>query len=121
MEKLTCNGTSTPGQTECSGIVGQHKTDTMVIVIVIMGHAGHRHQIITSWVIVVRSSSGSSSSSVVGRQCGRRHLGTRTAALRTESRMCRLSWFLDPGGWGKAATVGLYFIFPGICTLSLDE
>ncbi|KAL6037854.1 hypothetical protein STEG23_036893 [Scotinomys teguina] len=29
------------------------------------------------------------------------------------------SWFLDPGGWSKAATVGLYFIFPGICTLSL--
>ncbi|KAL6029853.1 hypothetical protein STEG23_037661, partial [Scotinomys teguina] len=44
----------------------------------------------------------------------------RTAALRTESRMCRLSWFLDPGGWSKAAVVGLYFIFPGICTLSLD-
>ncbi|KAL6082087.1 hypothetical protein STEG23_003141, partial [Scotinomys teguina] len=44
---------------------------------------------------------------------------TRTAALRTESRMCRLSWFLDPGGWSKAAAVGLYFIFPGICTLSL--
>ncbi|KAL6038630.1 hypothetical protein STEG23_012957, partial [Scotinomys teguina] len=33
--------------------------------------------------------------------------------------MCRLSWFLDPGGWGKSAAVGLYFIFPGICTLSL--
>ncbi|KAL6037948.1 hypothetical protein STEG23_018647 [Scotinomys teguina] len=33
--------------------------------------------------------------------------------------MCRLSWFLDPGGWGKAAAVGLYFIFPGICTPSL--
>ncbi|KAL6058833.1 hypothetical protein STEG23_004927 [Scotinomys teguina] len=33
--------------------------------------------------------------------------------------MCRLSWFLDPGGWGKTAAVGLYFIFPGICTLSL--
>ncbi|KAL6036198.1 hypothetical protein STEG23_024931, partial [Scotinomys teguina] len=44
---------------------------------------------------------------------------TRTAALRTESRMCQLSWFLDPGGWSKAAAVGLYFIFPGICTLSL--
>ncbi|KAL6052400.1 hypothetical protein STEG23_015787, partial [Scotinomys teguina] len=44
---------------------------------------------------------------------------TRTAALRTQSRMCRLSWFLDPGGWGKAAAVGLYFIFPEICTLSL--
>ncbi|KAL6039978.1 hypothetical protein STEG23_033007, partial [Scotinomys teguina] len=44
---------------------------------------------------------------------------TRTAALRIESRMCWLSWFLDPGGWTKAATVGLYFIFPGICTLSL--
>ncbi|KAL6033537.1 hypothetical protein STEG23_032987, partial [Scotinomys teguina] len=28
-------------------------------------------------------------------------------------------WFLDPGGWSKAAEVGLYFIFPGICTLSL--
>ncbi|KAL6053008.1 hypothetical protein STEG23_023179 [Scotinomys teguina] len=45
--------------------------------------------------------------------------GTRTAALRTESRMCRLSWFMDPGGWSKAAAVGLYFIFLGICTLSL--
>ncbi|KAL6047854.1 hypothetical protein STEG23_038252, partial [Scotinomys teguina] len=33
--------------------------------------------------------------------------------------MCWLSWFLDPGGWSKAAAVGLYFIFPGICTLSL--
>ncbi|KAL6059825.1 hypothetical protein STEG23_005935 [Scotinomys teguina] len=31
------------------------------------------------------------------------------------------SWFLDPGGWSKAAAVGLYFIFPGICTLSLDK
>ncbi|KAL6092322.1 hypothetical protein STEG23_003254 [Scotinomys teguina] len=29
------------------------------------------------------------------------------------------SWFLDPGGWSKTATVSLYFIFPGICTLSL--
>ncbi|KAL6043415.1 hypothetical protein STEG23_007995, partial [Scotinomys teguina] len=28
-------------------------------------------------------------------------------------------WFLDPGGWSKTAAVGLYFIFPGICTLSL--
>ncbi|KAL6084544.1 hypothetical protein STEG23_018023, partial [Scotinomys teguina] len=37
----------------------------------------------------------------------------------TESRMCQLSWFLDPGGWSKTAAVGLYFIFPGICTLSL--
>ncbi|KAL6088898.1 hypothetical protein STEG23_029186, partial [Scotinomys teguina] len=35
--------------------------------------------------------------------------------------MCRLSWFLDPGGWSKTAAVGLYFIFPGICTLSLDH
>ncbi|KAL6080844.1 hypothetical protein STEG23_037090 [Scotinomys teguina] len=35
--------------------------------------------------------------------------------------MCLLSWFLDPGGWGKAADVGLYFIFPGICTLSLKQ
>ncbi|KAL6059738.1 hypothetical protein STEG23_009660 [Scotinomys teguina] len=26
---------------------------------------------------------------------------------------------IDPGGWSKAAAVGLYFIFPGICTLSL--
>ncbi|KAL6076083.1 hypothetical protein STEG23_029787 [Scotinomys teguina] len=46
-------------------------------------------------------------------------LPRKTAALRTESRMCRLSWFLDPGGWGKAAAVRLYFIFPEICTLSL--
>ncbi|KAL6076288.1 hypothetical protein STEG23_018237 [Scotinomys teguina] len=35
--------------------------------------------------------------------------------------MCQLSWFLDPGGWSKAAVVGLYFIFPGICTLSLQN
>ncbi|KAL6040977.1 hypothetical protein STEG23_035953, partial [Scotinomys teguina] len=28
-------------------------------------------------------------------------------------------WFLDPGGWSKTAAVSLYFIFPGICTLSL--
>ncbi|KAL6092916.1 hypothetical protein STEG23_028272 [Scotinomys teguina] len=30
-------------------------------------------------------------------------------------------WFLDPGGWSKTAVVGLYFIFPGICTLSLNH
>ncbi|KAL6037140.1 hypothetical protein STEG23_007445, partial [Scotinomys teguina] len=36
-----------------------------------------------------------------------------------ESLMCRLSWFLDPGGWSKTAVVGLYFIFPGIYTMSL--
>ncbi|KAL6074593.1 hypothetical protein STEG23_028658 [Scotinomys teguina] len=30
-------------------------------------------------------------------------------------------WFLDPGGWSKTAAVGLYFIFPGICTLSLND
>ncbi|KAL6031093.1 hypothetical protein STEG23_029426 [Scotinomys teguina] len=30
------------------------------------------------------------------------------------------SWFLDPGGWSKTAAVSLYFIFPGICTLSLE-
>ncbi|KAL6061556.1 hypothetical protein STEG23_000999, partial [Scotinomys teguina] len=29
------------------------------------------------------------------------------------------SWFLDPGGWSKTAAVRLFFIFPGICTLSL--
>ncbi|KAL6037215.1 hypothetical protein STEG23_016785 [Scotinomys teguina] len=28
-------------------------------------------------------------------------------------------WFLDPGGWSKTAVVRLFFIFPGICTLSL--
>ncbi|KAL6040578.1 hypothetical protein STEG23_015979, partial [Scotinomys teguina] len=33
--------------------------------------------------------------------------------------MCRLSWFLDPRGWSKTTAVGLYIIFPGICTLSL--
>ncbi|KAL6080885.1 hypothetical protein STEG23_003437, partial [Scotinomys teguina] len=33
--------------------------------------------------------------------------------------MCQFSWFLDPGGWSKATVVGLYFIFPGLCTLSL--
>ncbi|KAL6080299.1 hypothetical protein STEG23_010420, partial [Scotinomys teguina] len=27
--------------------------------------------------------------------------------------------FLDPGGWSKTAAVRLFFIFPGICTLSL--
>ncbi|KAL6090370.1 hypothetical protein STEG23_021807, partial [Scotinomys teguina] len=32
----------------------------------------------------------------------------------------RLSWFLDPGGWGKTTAIGLYFIFPGICNLSLS-
>ncbi|KAL6043541.1 hypothetical protein STEG23_003209 [Scotinomys teguina] len=31
------------------------------------------------------------------------------------------SWFLDPGGWSKTAAVGLYFIFPGICTLSIIQ
>ncbi|KAL6085211.1 hypothetical protein STEG23_038240 [Scotinomys teguina] len=30
-------------------------------------------------------------------------------------------WFLDPGGWSKTAVVSLYFIFPGICTLSLAK
>ncbi|KAL6079256.1 hypothetical protein STEG23_004392, partial [Scotinomys teguina] len=30
------------------------------------------------------------------------------------------AWFLDPGGWSKTAAVRLYFIFPGICTLSLQ-
>ncbi|KAL6063778.1 hypothetical protein STEG23_037915, partial [Scotinomys teguina] len=37
--------------------------------------------------------------------------------------MCRLlrSWILDPGGWSKTAAVRLYFIFPGICTLSFRE
>ncbi|KAL6030598.1 hypothetical protein STEG23_036555 [Scotinomys teguina] len=35
--------------------------------------------------------------------------------------MCWLSWFLDPGGWSKTTVVGLYFIFPGICTLFLDQ
>ncbi|KAL6084895.1 hypothetical protein STEG23_032023 [Scotinomys teguina] len=34
--------------------------------------------------------------------------------------MCRLSWFLDPGGWNKTASIELDFIFPGICTLSLE-
>ncbi|KAL6088252.1 hypothetical protein STEG23_033372 [Scotinomys teguina] len=29
-------------------------------------------------------------------------------------------WFLDPGGWITTAAVRLYFIFPGICTLSLN-
>ncbi|KAL6075155.1 hypothetical protein STEG23_029982, partial [Scotinomys teguina] len=31
------------------------------------------------------------------------------------------SWFLDPGGWSTTAAVSLYFIFPGICTLSLES
>ncbi|KAL6039650.1 hypothetical protein STEG23_015123 [Scotinomys teguina] len=35
--------------------------------------------------------------------------------------MCQPPWFLDPGGWSKTAAVRLYFIFPGICTLSLDS
>ncbi|KAL6086829.1 hypothetical protein STEG23_031453, partial [Scotinomys teguina] len=42
-------------------------------------------------------------------------------SLKNRERMCRLSWFLDPGGWSKTAAVRLYFIFPGICTLSLKE
>ncbi|KAL6038099.1 hypothetical protein STEG23_001148 [Scotinomys teguina] len=29
------------------------------------------------------------------------------------------TWFLDPGSWSKTAAVRLFFIFPGICTLSL--
>ncbi|KAL6089380.1 hypothetical protein STEG23_019597 [Scotinomys teguina] len=28
-------------------------------------------------------------------------------------------WFQDPGGWSKTTAVRLFFIFPGICTLSL--
>ncbi|KAL6050461.1 hypothetical protein STEG23_009588 [Scotinomys teguina] len=28
-------------------------------------------------------------------------------------------WFLDPGSWSKTTAVSLYFIFPGICALSL--
>ncbi|KAL6037016.1 hypothetical protein STEG23_030131, partial [Scotinomys teguina] len=40
-------------------------------------------------------------------------------SLKNQEPDIRLSWFLDPGGWSKAAVVGLYFIFPGICTLSL--
>ncbi|KAL6092082.1 hypothetical protein STEG23_011639 [Scotinomys teguina] len=36
-----------------------------------------------------------------------------------KNREQNVPWFLDPGGWGKASTVRLYFIFPGICTLSL--
>ncbi|KAL6088179.1 hypothetical protein STEG23_034380 [Scotinomys teguina] len=35
--------------------------------------------------------------------------------------MCRTPGFLDPGGWSKTAAVSLYFVFPGICTLSLGE
>ncbi|KAL6030233.1 hypothetical protein STEG23_011453 [Scotinomys teguina] len=35
--------------------------------------------------------------------------------------MCRPLWFLDPGGWSKTTAVSLYFIFPGICTLSLIQ
>ncbi|KAL6089516.1 hypothetical protein STEG23_026030, partial [Scotinomys teguina] len=44
---------------------------------------------------------------------------TRTAALRSESRMCRPlgSWILEVGA--RPPAVSLYFIFPGICTLSL--
>ncbi|KAL6038293.1 hypothetical protein STEG23_030296 [Scotinomys teguina] len=30
-------------------------------------------------------------------------------------------WFLDPGGWSKTTAVRLFFIFPGICTLSLQR
>ncbi|KAL6092042.1 hypothetical protein STEG23_022248 [Scotinomys teguina] len=40
-------------------------------------------------------------------------------SLKNREPDCWLSWFLDPGGWSKTAVVGLYFIFPGICTLSL--
>ncbi|KAL6030662.1 hypothetical protein STEG23_034852 [Scotinomys teguina] len=42
-------------------------------------------------------------------------------SLKNREPDVRLSWFLDPGGWSKTAAVGLYFIFPGICTLSLVD
>ncbi|KAL6032199.1 hypothetical protein STEG23_026908 [Scotinomys teguina] len=42
-------------------------------------------------------------------------------SLKNREPDVRLSWFLDPGGWSKTAAVGLYFIFPGICTLSLIQ
>ncbi|KAL6035969.1 hypothetical protein STEG23_038414, partial [Scotinomys teguina] len=41
-------------------------------------------------------------------------------SLKNRELDVRFSWFLDPGGWSKTAAVGLYFIFPGICTLSLE-
>ncbi|KAL6047649.1 hypothetical protein STEG23_005493, partial [Scotinomys teguina] len=34
--------------------------------------------------------------------------------------MCLLSWFLDPGGCSEITAVGLNFISPGLCTLSLS-
>ncbi|KAL6081509.1 hypothetical protein STEG23_003220, partial [Scotinomys teguina] len=40
-------------------------------------------------------------------------------SLRNREPDVPVSWFLDPGDWSKAASIGLYFIFPGICTLSL--
>ncbi|KAL6051791.1 hypothetical protein STEG23_032064 [Scotinomys teguina] len=44
--------------------------------------------------------------------------GARTAALRTGSQMCQLSWFLDPGGWSKTAAMDCTSS-PPVCTLSL--
>ncbi|KAL6038504.1 hypothetical protein STEG23_017576 [Scotinomys teguina] len=42
-------------------------------------------------------------------------------SLKNREPDVRPPWILDPGGWSKVAAVGLYFIFPGICTLSLLE
>ncbi|KAL6086919.1 hypothetical protein STEG23_013424, partial [Scotinomys teguina] len=40
-------------------------------------------------------------------------------SLKNHELDMRAPWFLDPGGGSKTAAVRLYFIFPGICTLSL--
>ncbi|KAL6033587.1 hypothetical protein STEG23_007526, partial [Scotinomys teguina] len=53
-------------------------------------------------------------------QVGNQKLIILDCSLKNREPDVRLSWFLDPGGWSKTAVVGLYFIFPGICTLSLD-
>ncbi|KAL6084067.1 hypothetical protein STEG23_003193 [Scotinomys teguina] len=49
------------------------------------------------------------------------HLGRdQDCSLKIRELDVPAPWFLDPGGWSKTAVVGLYFIFPGICTLSLE-
>ncbi|KAL6076079.1 hypothetical protein STEG23_029783 [Scotinomys teguina] len=42
-------------------------------------------------------------------------------SLKIRERDVPAPWFLNPGGWSKTAAVSLYFIFPGICTLSLTH
>ncbi|KAL6089436.1 hypothetical protein STEG23_002079 [Scotinomys teguina] len=49
----------------------------------------------------------------------RKELSIKDCSLKNRELDVPAPWFLDPGSWSKTATVSLYFIFPGICTLSL--